>query len=75
MVNKLESFILQVVSTFFAPTALRAIHQRDPAGEAAAAHPMDHFRLIFSAGEKLDMDTRRWAERVFKVRGGLVEES
>jgi propionyl-CoA synthetase len=48
---------------FTAPTAFRAIKQRDPEGALIAGHDLSGFRTLFLAGERTDPDTLHWAER------------
>jgi len=56
------------VSTMFtAPTALRAIRQRDPQAQHLAEHDLSSFRALFLAGEHCDADTLGWATEVLKV--------
>jgi propionyl-CoA synthetase len=51
------------VSTLFtAPTAFRAIRQRDPDGALIADYDLSNLRALFLAGERCDPDTLRWAE-------------
>jgi propionyl-CoA synthetase len=48
------------VSTLFtAPTAFRAIRQRDPEGEHIRRYDLSGFRTLFLAGERCDPDTLR----------------
>ncbi|MGF1510338.1 MAG: propionyl-CoA synthetase [Myxococcota bacterium] len=50
------------VSTMFtAPTAFRAIRQRDPNGEKIADYDLSKFRALFLAGERCDPETLNWA--------------
>ena len=48
---------------FTAPTAFRAIKQQDPNGELIKNYDLSNFKFLFLAGERLDPDTLRWAER------------
>jgi propionyl-CoA synthetase len=50
-----------VVSMFTAPTALRAIRQRDPDGELIGKYDLSKLRSLFLAGERVDPDTLAWA--------------
>ncbi len=51
------------VSTLFtAPTAFRAIRQRDPDGSHIGRYDLSGFRALFLAGERCDPETLRWAE-------------
>ncbi len=56
-----------VVSLFTAPTAFRAIRQRDPDGELMADHDLGTMRSLFLAGERCDPDTLAWAEEKLGV--------
>uniref|UniRef100_A0A914XD93 Acyl-CoA synthetase short-chain family member 3, mitochondrial n=1 Tax=Plectus sambesii TaxID=2011161 RepID=A0A914XD93_9BILA len=52
------------VSMFFtAPTALRAIRQYDPDCVEGNKYEMKNLRVIHSAGEHLDYETRLWAQK------------
>jgi propionyl-CoA synthetase len=57
----------KVVCLFTAPTAFRAIKRDDPNGEHIRKYDLSHFRALFLAGERLDPDTLRWAERLLRV--------
>jgi propionyl-CoA synthetase len=57
----------KVVCFFTAPTAFRAIKREDPQGEFVRKYDRSSFRALFLAGERLDPDTLRWAERVLQV--------
>jgi len=57
----------KVVALFTAPTAFRAIKQRDPEGELVGGYDLSHFRTLFLAGERADPDTIKWAEAKLKV--------
>jgi propionyl-CoA synthetase len=57
----------KVVCFFTAPTAFRAIKREDPQGEFVTKYDRSSFRALFLAGERLDSDTLRWAERVLQV--------
>jgi len=46
---------------FTAPTAIRAIKKVDPEAAAVAKYPLDTFRTLFLAGERLDPETYHWA--------------
>ncbi|MFD7155177.1 propionyl-CoA synthetase [Kribbella sp. NPDC059898] len=46
---------------FTAPTAIRAIKKVDPEAAELAKYPMDTFRTLFLAGERLDPETYHWA--------------
>ena len=46
---------------FTAPTAIRAIKKVDPEAAEAAKYPLDTFRTLFLAGERLDPETYHWA--------------
>jgi propionyl-CoA synthetase len=53
----------RVRTMFTAPTAFRAIKQQDPNGRLIKAYDLSKFKYLFLAGERLDPDTLRWAER------------
>lgn len=56
------------VKVFFtAPTAFRAIKQRDPEGEHVKKYDLSGLRALFLAGERCDPDTLHWAEKKLKV--------
>jgi propionyl-CoA synthetase len=57
----------RVSALFTAPTAFRAIRQRDPKGELIGRYDLSGFRTLFLAGERADPDTVRWAEAKLKV--------
>ncbi len=52
---------------FTAPTAFRAIKQQDPEGKLIKNYDLSGFKALFLAGERLDPDTLRWAEKHLKV--------
>ena len=52
---------------FTAPTALRAIKQRDPDGEYIHHYDLSRFRTLFLAGERCDPDTLEWAREKLGV--------
>jgi len=56
-----------VVSMFTAPTALRAIRQRDPDGELIGEYDLSKLRSLFLAGERVDPDTLVWAGKQLGV--------
>ncbi len=56
-----------VKTLFTAPTAFRAIKQRDPRAELLANYDISHFQSLFLAGERLDPDTLHWAESHLQV--------
>ncbi|MCB2224139.1 MAG: propionyl-CoA synthetase [Actinobacteria bacterium] len=47
---------------FTAPTAFRAIRQRDPEAALLKDYDLGGFRTLFLAGERLDPETLHWAE-------------
>jgi len=51
-----------VATMFTAPTAFRAIKQRDPDGALIANYDLSAMRALFLAGERCDPDTLHWAE-------------
>ncbi len=56
-----------VKALFTAPTALRAIRKVDPEAELLGRHDVGHLQTLFTAGERLDVDTYHWAGRVLDV--------
>ncbi|WP_427893199.1 propionyl-CoA synthetase [Kribbella sp. GL6] len=52
---------------FTAPTAIRAIKKVDPEAAELAKYPMDTFRTLFLAGERLDPETYHWAHEHLDV--------
>ncbi|MBP2415044.1 propionyl-CoA synthetase [Arthrobacter stackebrandtii] len=57
----------KVKALFTAPTALRAIRKVDPEAELLKKHDVGHLQTLFTAGERLDVDTYHWAGRVLGV--------
>ncbi|MFZ1773307.1 MAG: propionyl-CoA synthetase [Rhizobiaceae bacterium] len=57
----------KVVALFTAPTAFRAIKQRDPQGELVGKYDLSSLRTLFLAGERADPETIKWAEAKLKV--------
>jgi len=57
----------KVKSMFTAPTAFRAIKQRDPKAELLKNYDMSDFNILFLAGERTDPDTLHWAEKNLQV--------
>jgi len=56
------------VKVFFtAPTAFRAIKQKDPEGRHLDKYDVSGLRALFLAGERCDPDTLRWAENKLGV--------
>ncbi|GAF91432.1 unnamed protein product, partial [marine sediment metagenome] len=53
----------QVKCMFTAPTAFRAIKREDPNAELMKDYDLSNFKALFLAGERLDPDTLKWAER------------
>jgi propionyl-CoA synthetase len=51
-----------VKSFFTAPTAIRAVKQKDPKGEMAAHYDLSCLRALYLAGERADPDTIEWAQ-------------
>jgi propionyl-CoA synthetase len=56
-----------VKTLFTAPTAFRAIKQRDPKAELLKDYDISQFNYLFLAGERLDPDTLHWAEKHLQV--------
>jgi propionyl-CoA synthetase len=52
---------------FTAPTALRAIKQRDPDAALLARHDMSAFHALYLAGERCDPPTAMWAADKLRV--------
>jgi acyl-coenzyme A synthetase/AMP-(fatty) acid ligase len=52
---------------FTAPTALRAIKREDPQGQLAAKYDTSGLRYLFLAGERCDVATLRWSQRLLRV--------
>lgn len=57
----------KVKTLFTAPTAFRAIKQRDPRAELLKNYDTSDFKYLFLAGERLDPDTLHWAEKYLQV--------
>ena len=57
----------KVAAFFTAPTAFRAIKREDPRGQLIAQFNRSSLRTLFLAGERLNPDTLRWAERMLNV--------
>ncbi|MFP4392908.1 MAG: propionyl-CoA synthetase [Desulfohalobiaceae bacterium] len=57
----------KVKTMFTAPTAFRAIKQRDPKADLVKEYDMSKFQALFLAGERLDPDTLHWAEDHLQV--------
>ncbi len=57
----------KVRTLFTAPTAFRAIKQQDPAAKLVKDYDLSKYYALFLAGERLDPDTLKWAERNLKV--------
>lgn len=53
----------QIKAMFTAPTAFRAIKREDPNAELMKDYDLSNFKTLFLAGERLDPDTLKWAER------------
>jgi len=52
---------------FTAPTAFRAIKREDPRAELMKNYDLSNFKALFLAGERLDPDTLKWAEKSLGV--------
>ncbi len=52
-----------VAAMFTAPTAIRAIRQRDPDAALISGYDLSRLRTLFLAGERTDPNTLGWAER------------
>jgi propionyl-CoA synthetase len=57
----------KVKAMFTAPTAIRAIKQRDPKGECLKDFDLSSLQTLFLAGERADPDTIQWAENHVKT--------
>ncbi|MFO7707682.1 MAG: propionyl-CoA synthetase [Desulfobacterales bacterium] len=57
----------RVRTLFTAPTAFRAIKREDPNAELMKKYDLSKFYALFLAGERLDPDTLRWAQRSLGV--------
>ncbi|MFQ4149897.1 AMP-binding protein [Arthrobacter sp. LAPM80] len=57
----------RVKALFTAPTALRAIRKMDPEAELLKKYDVGSLQALFTAGERLDIDTYHWAGRVLGV--------
>lgn len=57
----------KVRTMFTAPTALRAIKREDPRAELMQKYDLSNFYALFLAGERLDPDTLKWAQKALKV--------
>jgi propionyl-CoA synthetase len=57
----------RVRTLFTAPTAFRAIKREDPDALQMKKYDLSHFYALFLAGERLDPDTLRWAQRSLGV--------
>lgn len=56
-----------VKSVFTAPTAFRAIKKEDPKGEFLAQYDVSSLTYLFLAGERLDLETHRWASDLLGI--------
>ncbi len=52
---------------FTAPTAFRAIKREDPKAELMKNYDLSNFKALFLAGERLDPDTLKWAEKSLNI--------
>ncbi|MFW6314163.1 MAG: propionyl-CoA synthetase [Desulfohalobiaceae bacterium] len=57
----------KVKTMFTAPTAFRAIKQRDPKADLVKEYDMSKFQALFLAAVRLDPDTLHWAEDHLQV--------
>ncbi|MET8677993.1 propionyl-CoA synthetase [Streptomyces sp. NPDC004647] len=57
----------RVTTLFTAPTAIRAVRQKDPGGELFAKHDTGSLRYLFLAGERLDPETYHWSADLLGV--------
>ena len=51
---------------FTAPTALRAIKQRDPEGQFIGRYDLTHLQALFLAGERCDPPTAHWIQTLLQ---------
>ncbi len=52
---------------FTAPTAIRAIKKEDPNGKFLKEYDLSHLRYQFLAGERCDVATLKWTEKMLNV--------
>ena len=57
----------KVKAMFTAPTAFRAIKREDPEAKLMANYDLSNYKALFLAGERLDPDTLKWAEKSLGV--------
>jgi propionyl-CoA synthetase len=57
----------KVRSFFTAPTAIRAVRQKDPAGEFVGKYDLSSLQALYLAGERADPATIEWAADLLKV--------
>ncbi|MFT7026752.1 MAG: propionyl-CoA synthetase [Paracoccaceae bacterium] len=57
----------KVKSFFTAPTAIRAVRQKDPQGEFVGKYDMSSLNALYLAGERADPATIEWAADLLKV--------
>jgi propionyl-CoA synthetase len=57
----------RVRSLFTAPTAFRALRKEDPKGEHTRQYDLSNLRYLFLAGERLDPETLRWADKLLGI--------
>ena len=57
----------QVKVMFTAPTAIRAIRKEDPEGKFISERNLGNLKYQFLAGERCDMSTLRWTEKMLGV--------
>lgn len=56
----------KVKTLFTAPTAFRAMKQKDPSAELAKQYDLSSLKTLFLAGEHSDPDTLHWCENALK---------
>jgi len=61
----IEEYKVKVM--FTAPTAIRAIKKEDPNGEFLKQYDISHLKYQFLAGERCDVATLKWTEKMLKV--------
>jgi propionyl-CoA synthetase len=57
----------KVRSFFTAPTAIRAVRQKDPKGEFIGKYDLSSLQALYLAGERADPATIEWARDLLKV--------
>jgi propionyl-CoA synthetase len=63
----------KVRSMFTAPTAIRAIKKEDNTGSLIKNYDVSSLKSIFIAGERCDMSTLQWLQKLFKDRIPIID--